>query len=72
MFAAALDARGEAQQARLRRNRAPGRRPTTFGLPSVKRAGLVDDQRVDLFHALERFGVFDQDAGAARRGRRRP
>ena len=28
-----------------------------------QRAGLVDDQRVDLFHALERFGVLDQHAG---------
>ena len=26
-------------------------------------AGLVDDERVDLFHPLQRFGVLDQDAG---------
>ena len=28
-----------------------------------ERAGLVDHERVDLFHALERFGVLDQHAG---------
>ena len=28
-----------------------------------QRAGLVDDERVDLFHPLDRFGVFDQHAG---------
>ncbi len=28
-----------------------------------ERAGLVDDERVDLFHALEGFGVLDQDSG---------
>ena len=37
-----------------------------------QRAGLVDHQRVDLLHALERLGVLDQHAGLARRGRRRP
>ena len=36
---------------------------TTFGLPSVSVPGLVDDQRVDLLHALQRFGILDQDAG---------
>ena len=28
-----------------------------------QRAGLVDYQRVDLFHALQRFGVLDENAG---------
>ena len=28
-----------------------------------QRAGLVDDERVDLLHALQRFGVLDQHAG---------
>jgi hypothetical protein len=28
-----------------------------------ERAGLVDDQRVDLLHPLQRLGVLDQDAG---------
>ena len=28
-----------------------------------ERAGLVDDERVDLLHALQRLGVLDQDAG---------
>ena len=41
-------------------------------LASGQRAGLVDDQRVDLLHQLERLGVLDQHAGAARRGRCRP
>ena len=30
-------------------------------------AGLVDDQRVDLLHALQRLGILDQDAGRAPR-----
>ena len=29
-----------------------------------QRAGLVHDQRVDLLHALQRLGRFDQHAGA--------
>ena len=37
-----------------------------------QRAGLVDHQRVDLFEALQRFGVLDQHAEPARRGRRQP
>ena len=32
-----------------------------------QRAGLVDDQRVDLLHALERLGIADQHAGCAPR-----
>ena len=28
-----------------------------------ERAGFVDDEGVDLFHGLKRFGIFDQDAG---------
>jgi len=36
---------------------------TTFGLPFGQCAGLVDHQRVDLFHALQRLGILDQDAG---------
>ncbi len=32
------------------------------GLPSVKRAGLVHDHRVDLLHHLERLGVAEQHA----------
>ena len=35
MFARALDARGEPQERGLRRNPAPARLPTSFGLPSV-------------------------------------
>ncbi len=37
-----------------------------------ERAGLVDHQRVDLLHMLERLGVLDQDAGTPRPCRRRP
>ena len=36
-----------------------GDRRLAFG----QRAGLVDDQRVDLLHAFERLGVLDQHAG---------
>ena len=32
------------------------------GLALRQRAGLVDHQRVDLFHALERLGIADKDA----------
>ena len=35
----------------------------TFGLAFGERAGLVDDQRIDALHALERFGIADQHAG---------
>ncbi len=33
------------------------------GLAFGQRAGLVDDQRIDLFQPLERFGVLDQNPG---------
>ena len=36
----------------------------TFGLPSRQGAGLVDHQRVDRLHALQRLGVPDQHAVA--------
>ena len=63
MLARPLDAGGEAQHVRLVEARRPATTATTFGLPSVKRAGLVDHERVDLLHALERLGVLDQHAG---------
>ena len=34
-----------------------------FRLAFGQRAGLVDDQRVDLLHALQRLGILDQHAG---------
>ena len=50
------------------------------GLALGQRAGLVDDERIDLLHALERLGVLDQHAGFGaapdadhdRHGRREP
>ena len=71
MLAAALDA---------------GREPQHFGfIEAIGRldrddlrlafgqgAGLVEDERVDRLHALQRLGVLDQHAARARRGRRRP
>ena len=36
--------------------------PTTVGAPFVSVPGLVDDERVDSFGALERRGVLDEDA----------
>ena len=33
------------------------------GLALGERAGLVDDKRIDLLHALKRLGVLDQDTG---------
>jgi hypothetical protein len=63
------DARSTRRQAaavRLRHSRSPARsgdRRPAFG----QRAGLVDDQRIDFLHVLERFGILDQHAqpGAA-------
>ena len=42
------------------------------GAPLGQRAGLVDDQRVDLAQVLDRRGVAEQHAAASRRGRWRP
>jgi hypothetical protein len=33
------------------------------GLAFGERAGLVDDKRIDLLHALERLGILDKDTG---------
>ena len=57
---------------RSRRNPAAGNDRDDLRLALGQRAGLVDHQRVDLFHALQRFGVLDQHAGLRRRARRRP
>ena len=62
MLAGALDAGREAQDLglgeALRRDDRRHRR-----LALGQRAGLVDDERVDLLHALQRLGVLDQHAG---------
>ncbi len=63
MFAAALNGRAKAQHLGLvkSRRRDDGR---DLRLALGQGAGLVDHQGVDLLHALQRFGVLDQDAGA--------
>ena len=53
----------------------PGRSGTTWttrGLPSVKRAGLVDDQRIDLLHRSPALPHRAPARPSARHGRRRP
>jgi hypothetical protein len=62
MLARPLDAGGKAQDARL--VEALGRRDRDhLRLALGQGAGLVDHERVDLLHALERLGVLDQHAG---------
>ena len=62
MLAGALDAGGKAQDVALVKS---GRRHDGdhLRLALGQRAGLVDHQRVDLLHALQRLGVLDQHAG---------
>ena len=62
MFARPLEAGGEAAAVRRRRSPAPDVTATTARLALGQRAGLVDDQRVDLLQPLERLGVLDQHA----------
>ncbi len=66
VLAGALDAGGELQQGIVvdarRRNHRDNRR-LAFG----QRAGLVDNQRFDPLHALQRFGVSDQQTVTAPR-----
>src|SRR3954469_12151297 len=61
MLAAALEARGDLEHSLLGRAFGwnYGHEP---GLAFGERAGLVDHQRVDLFQALERFGITDEHA----------
>ena len=62
MLAAALDAGGEPQHfvfVEARRGHDGHDLRLAFG----QRAGLVDDERVDLLHALQRLGILDQHAG---------
>ena len=47
----------------LRRSPAQATIARHRGLAFGERAGLVDDQRVDLLHALQRLGVLDEHAG---------
>ena len=62
MFAGALDAGGQPQEIGLGKSRGRNDRDH-LRLAFGQRAGFVDHQRVDLLHALERFGVLDQHAG---------
>ena len=62
MLAGPLDAGREPQHLGLRK---AGRRHDRShgGLALGQGAGLVDDERVDLLHVLQRLGVLDEDAG---------
>ena len=70
MLACALDARGKTKQFGFSNSR---RRQDCHDLRLAlrERAGLVDHQRIDAFHSLQRFRVLDENAGL-RRGRCRP
>ena len=62
MFAAAFEAGGEPQQLFLADG--PGRGDADqLWLAQGQGPGLVDDERVDFLHQLERLGVLDQNAG---------
>ena len=56
MFARPFEAGGQRQQIVPRRSRAAGTTAIDARLALGQRAGLVDDQRIDLLQALERFG----------------
>ncbi len=62
MFAGALDAGREPQNLALLKS-CRGNDGDDLRLAFGQRPRLVDHQRVDLFHALQRFGVLDQHAG---------
>src|SRR5690606_34226726 len=62
MLAAALEAGGEAEELGLV-EAGGGADGNDTRLALGQRPGLVDEQRVDLLHALERLGVLDQHAG---------
>src|SRR5437763_1073317 len=62
VFAQKLDARCEAKHLVLVEPRR-GNDGDDFRLAFGERPGLVDHERVDPLHALERFGVLDQHAG---------
>ena len=62
MFAGALDARRQPQNIGLLKSAGSNDRDH-LGLALGQRSRLVDHQRVDLFHALQRFGILDQHAG---------
>lgn len=61
MFAGAFHAGGEPQHLRAG-DSLSGDHSDDLRLAFGQRARLVDDQRVDALHALERFGVLDEDA----------
>ncbi len=63
MLADRFETGGEPQQLVLRSRPAPPTERRQRRLALGERAGLVDDQRVDLLQQLERLGVADQHAG---------
>ncbi len=62
MFAGALHAGREPQNLGLLKS-GGGNDRDNLRLALGQRSRLVDHQRVDLFHALQRFGILDQHAG---------
>ena len=62
MLAAALEAGRQPQQRPARRGLATGVTDTQLRLALRQRAGLVDDERVDLAQDLDRLGVPEQHA----------
>ena len=72
MLAASLERCGETRARHFHRSLLAGTTSISLRLADGQRAGLVDHQRVDLLHQLERFGILDEHASAVRRGRSRP
>ena len=72
VLAGPFDAGGMAKQIRFRHTGGGRTIAVTRGLPSGQRPRLVDDQGIDLFHALQALGGFDENAGARRPCRCRP
>src|SRR3546814_604850 len=61
MLGRPLDASGEPQQFALLMA-GGGDDAGNRGAPFGQRPGLVDDERVDLLHSLQGFGILDEDA----------
>lgn len=61
MFAGAFDAGGEQQHLRIA-VACRGLHSDNLRLAFGQRPALVDDERIYALHALERFGVLDEDA----------
>jgi hypothetical protein len=69
MFTVVFEARGDPKKFVVR-DAADGPGRHEFRLALCQRARLVDHARVDLFEALQRLGVLDQDARSRQRERR--